>query len=192
MTVIFQRKSKQEQSIIFMLPVLLRFVKEWDKLSMWKQLGFQFDETATSRIDTAVSSCTALPSLIGTSLETIRRYLHAQAELSGHEKHTAISIVSWLQEVGSGRIITGLGGYGVAGVFGGRKAGPRVMLRAELDALPISEEDKGREWHSRNGHVAHIAIRKQYVAGENVIKFTRHFCSRNISNNLLVVVTMDI
>ena len=68
---------------------------------------------------------------------------------------TAASVVGWLQEAGAERIVTGLGGYGVAGVFSGREKGPRVMLRAELDALPINEQGEQREWCSRNEHVAH-------------------------------------
>ena len=94
------------------------------------------------------------PSLINASLETIRQYLHAHAELSNQEKSTAASIVVWLQEVSAKRIITGLGGCGVAGVFSGLERGRRVMLRAELDALPISERGEERAWRSQNEHVA--------------------------------------
>lgn len=122
---------------------------------MWKQLGFPLEEATTSDNSSTASLSVAFPSLMNVSLDTIRHYLHAQPELSDQEKSTAASVVSWLQEVGAKRIITGLGGYGVAGVFGGRETGSRVMLRAELDALPISEKEDGREWRSRNEHIAH-------------------------------------
>jgi amidohydrolase len=144
------RKAKWTAAGFFKLEngKIIRFIKEWDKLSMWKQLGFPLEEATTSLP-------VARPSLMIASLETIRRYLHAHAELSDQEKSTAASIVGWLQEVGAKRIITGLGGYGVAGVFSGRETGPRVMLRAELDALPISERGDERAWRSQNEHVAH-------------------------------------
>jgi amidohydrolase len=134
---------------------MFRFIKEWKKLAMWKQLEFALEETTTSDIVTTTSSSAAVPSLMDTSLETIRHYLHAHAELSDQEKFTAAAIVGWLKEVDAKRIITGLGGYGVAGVFSGREPGSRVMLRAELDALPISEKEDGRKWRSQNEHVAH-------------------------------------
>ena len=134
---------------------MFRFIKEWDKLAMWKQLGFPLDEATAIETSVTAPLPVALPSLMGSSLATIRHYLHAQAELSGEEKLTAISIVGWLKESGAKRIITGLGGHGVAGVFSGGETGPRVMLRAELDALPISESGDGRAWRSQHEHVAH-------------------------------------
>ena len=36
-------------------------------------------------------------------------------------------------------IVTGLGGHGVAAIYEGCDPGPTVMVRAELDALPIEE-----------------------------------------------------
>lgn len=134
---------------------MFRFIKEWDKSAVWTQLGFPIDEA--TKIENVVPTPlpSPFPSLMNASLESIRHELHAQPELSGQEKLTAASIFGWLQEAGAARIITGLGGYGVAGVFSGREKGTRVMLRAELDALPISEQCKEREWCSRNEHVAH-------------------------------------
>ncbi|CAF3579457.1 unnamed protein product [Rotaria sp. Silwood1] len=139
--------------------IIFRFIKEWDKLAMWKQLGFPLDEATANETNINVSLSVASLPLLSTSLPTIRHHLHAQPELSGQEKLTAALIIGWLQEAGAERIITGLGGHGVAGVFSGRDAGPRVMLRAELDALPISELGEGREWCSRNNHVAQSIIR---------------------------------
>ncbi|CAF0806654.1 unnamed protein product [Adineta steineri] len=134
---------------------MFRFIKEWDKLAMWKQLGFPLNEATAVKIDSITSFLVTPPSLMNTCIENIRHYLHAQPELSNQEKHTAAFIVNCLQESGAKRIITGLGGYGVAGVFSGLETGTRVMLRAELDALPISERGEEREWCSQNEHVAH-------------------------------------
>jgi hypothetical protein len=146
--------------------IIFRFIKEWDKLAMWKQLGFPLDEATADETSTNVSLSTTYLPLMSTPLATIRHHLHSQPELSGQEKLTAALIASWLQEAGAGRIITGLGGHGVAVVFSGQKAGPRVMLRAELDALPIHERGEGREWLSRNEHVAQCIIQDARVGAD--------------------------
>lgn len=68
-----------------------------------------------------------------------RRGLHRNPEISGEEAETARTVQALLASAGADRIVTGLGGHGVAGVFEGREPGPTVMFRAELDALPIEE-----------------------------------------------------
>lgn len=68
-----------------------------------------------------------------------RRRLHAMPELSGEERGTAAEVGSAIASLGPDRIITGLGGHGIAAVFEGREPGPTVMFRAELDGLPIDE-----------------------------------------------------
>ncbi|MEC9483463.1 MAG: amidohydrolase [Halomonas sp.] len=92
--------------------------------------------------------------LLETSPVELRHVLHASPELSGLESGTAGRVASWLEQAGADRVIRGLGGHGVAGVFSGREAGPRLLLRAELDALPIDEQE-GHAWQSRHAHVAH-------------------------------------
>ena len=72
-------------------------------------------------------------------LTAFRRELHRYPEVSRAEAATAGRIVQALQALGPDQIVTGLGGHGVAAVFNGAKAGPTVMFRAELDALPITE-----------------------------------------------------
>jgi amidohydrolase len=52
---------------------------------------------------------------------------------------TAQTVQAWLASAGADRIVTGLGGHGVLGIYEGEAPGPSVMLRAELDALPIPE-----------------------------------------------------
>ncbi len=68
-----------------------------------------------------------------------RRMLHQAPEVSGDELHTARAVVTMLTPLAPDQMITGLGGHGVAAVFNGASAGPTVMFRAELDALPIPE-----------------------------------------------------
>lgn len=67
-----------------------------------------------------------------------RRDLHAYPEL-GFEVHRTAGIVArTLGELGC-EVRTGIGQSGVIGLISGGKPGPAVMLRADMDALPIQE-----------------------------------------------------
>ncbi|SFI17375.1 amidohydrolase [Modicisalibacter xianhensis] len=92
--------------------------------------------------------------MLDTSLAELRHHLHAVPELSGEEVATAERIAAWLEEAGADQVLRNLGGHGVAGVFQGEIPGPRVLLRAELDALPIDEQGD-KHWRSIREHVAH-------------------------------------
>lgn len=98
------------------------------------------------------------------TLAGIRRRLHSLAELSGKEEETAAFIIGDLGEHRPDHLLTGIGGHGVAAVFAGEEDGPTVMLRAELDALPIPETvDLDHASFSpgishKCGHDGHMAI----------------------------------
>jgi amidohydrolase len=81
------------------------------------------------------------------ALTQLRRLLHQHPEISGQEVETAARIAAELHALGVDRVLTGLGGHGVAGVIEGASEGPTVLFRAELDALPIQELD-GPDWIS--------------------------------------------
>lgn len=68
-----------------------------------------------------------------------RRKLHRQPEISNEEEATAREVVSFLADTRPDKVLTGLGGHGVAAVYDSGKAGPTVLFRSELDALPIEE-----------------------------------------------------
>lgn len=72
-------------------------------------------------------------------LVDLRHRLHRNPEISGEECETAAAIVASLEPTKPDRVVTGLGGHGVAAIYEGRDPGPTVMVRAELDALPIEE-----------------------------------------------------
>ncbi len=72
-------------------------------------------------------------------LTAFRRALHKYPEISGQEAETAKRITAALGPLHPSKILTGLGGHGVAAVFDSGAAGPTVLFRAELDALPIPE-----------------------------------------------------
>jgi len=71
-------------------------------------------------------------------LTAFRRDLHRHPELSGAEAETAARVVAALG-AGPDRVVTGIGGHGVAAVFDSGAPGPSVLFRCELDALPIHE-----------------------------------------------------
>lgn len=73
-------------------------------------------------------------------LTAFRRELHRFPEISGQEEKTAARIRNYIQQMKPDRIIEGLGGHGLAVVFNGLEPGPSVLIRSELDALPIFEK----------------------------------------------------
>ncbi|QYK43614.1 MAG: amidohydrolase [Paracoccaceae bacterium] len=84
-----------------------------------------------------------------------RRALHRRPELSGQEAATAAAFVAMVTPTRPTRVIERLGGHGVAVVYDGPSPGPTVMIRAELDALPIPETGRA-DWVSEVPGVAHL------------------------------------
>ena len=74
-----------------------------------------------------------------TKLEQLRKYLHQNPELSEHEKETAKTLIKQLESTNPTQLIAQLGGHGIATVFDSGQVGPTVVLRADMDALPIQE-----------------------------------------------------
>jgi amidohydrolase len=70
----------------------------------------------------------------------IRREIHQFPELSFQEKMTSEKIQAFLNKAGI-PFSKGWAGHGVVGVIRGHHDGPTVMLRADMDALPITEEN---------------------------------------------------
>ena len=68
-----------------------------------------------------------------------RRYLHANPELSNREVKTAEFIAKRLRALGL-EVKTGIGMTGVAAVLKGSKPGRTIGLRADMDALPVTEQ----------------------------------------------------
>ncbi|MGH8443485.1 MAG: amidohydrolase [Nevskiaceae bacterium] len=69
-----------------------------------------------------------------------RRYLHQHPELSNREVETAKYVAKHLRNVGI-EVRTGVARTGVIGILRGGKPGPVVALRADMDALPVTEEN---------------------------------------------------
>lgn len=67
-----------------------------------------------------------------------RRDFHQYPELSNREVETGKKIATYLTELGL-EVETGVAHTGVVGVLKGGKPGPVVALRADMDALPVTE-----------------------------------------------------
>ncbi len=68
-----------------------------------------------------------------------RRHIHQNPELGNREFETAKYIAKHLRNVGI-EVQTGVAKTGVIGILRGGKPGPVVALRADIDALPVTEE----------------------------------------------------
>ncbi|WP_438991321.1 amidohydrolase [Lentibacter sp.] len=89
-------------------------------------------------------------------LTAFRRLLHRFPEVAGEEVETARRIVGALEALSPSKILTGLGGHGVAAVFDSGVAGPTVLFRAELDALPIEEKNSKIDYASEVDGKSHV------------------------------------
>ena len=115
------------------------------------------------------------PVKIGADLEQKviewRRDLHQHPELSNREFRTAKVITEHLKQLGL-EIQTGVAHTGVVGLLKGGKPGPTIALRADMDALPVTEltdvpfaskavsEYRGKEVGVMHacGHDLHVAM----------------------------------
>jgi amidohydrolase len=99
-----------------------------------------------------------------TDLVGYRRHFHQHPELSLQEFETAAFIERELRSFGLEEIRTGVGKTGVLATLRGGKTGPVTLLRADMDALPVQEENDA-PYRSCNdgvmhacGHDAHMAV----------------------------------
>jgi amidohydrolase len=97
-------------------------------------------------------------------LVATRRRLHANPELSMVEHETAAFVAAQLAALQLDEVRTGVGKTGVLGTLRGGKPGPVTLLRADMDALPVSELNEVAYRSQRNGvmhacgHDGHVAI----------------------------------
>ena len=124
----------------------------------------------------------------GQRLVELRRDFHRHPELAHQEHRTAAIIADRLRDLQMDYVRTGVGRTGVVGVLRGGRPGRTVMLRADIDALPLTETDRGQPYmsvepgtHHACGHDGHIAIlltvaellsrRKSELPGNAVLVF---------------------
>ncbi len=95
-------------------------------------------------------------------LSAVRRDIHRHPELAFQEQHTAETGRAWLQALGL-EVQHGIAGtYGLVATLDTGRPGPTLLIRADMDALPITEET-GAPYASQTagamhacGHDAHV------------------------------------
>lgn len=92
-------------------------------------------------------------SCIFEELVRIRRDIHAHPELGFEEVRTSALVASRLRELGLD-VRTGLAKTGVAALLEGVREGPTLMLRADMDGLPVDERNEVA-YRSRTRGVMH-------------------------------------
>ncbi|HPD00304.1 MAG TPA: M20 family metallopeptidase [Acetivibrio sp.] len=104
-----------------------------------------------------------ISSSIINEMVSIRRDLHQNPELGFHEHRTSSIVSGFLKNIGF-RVFTNIAKTGVVGILEGSSPGKTIAIRADMDALPITEEND-IVFASRNknimhacGHDAHTAI----------------------------------
>ncbi len=100
-----------------------------------------------------------------------RRHIHANPELSYEEVNTAKYIADALARMPGIEIETGIAKTGVKAVLKGGKPGPVVALRADMDALPVRENNDFRfrsqvkaQWRGQEAYVSHACGHDTHVA----------------------------
>ena len=84
----------------------------------------------------------------------LRRHLHQIPEPCYQEEMTSSFVADYLKNLGL-EVVTDIGGKrGIKAVLEGAKATPVVGIRADMDALPITEET-GLEWSSKHSGLMH-------------------------------------
>ena len=68
-----------------------------------------------------------------------RRDFHQHPELSNREERTSAKVAEHLRALGL-KPLTGIAHHGVVAIITGGKPGPKLALRADMDALPVTEQ----------------------------------------------------
>ncbi|MGH9631960.1 MAG: M20 metallopeptidase family protein [Bryobacteraceae bacterium] len=94
----------------------------------------------------------------------MRRDFHMYPELSNREERTSSVIAAKLRELGFTDIRTGVAKHGIVAVLKGGKPGGVVAVRADMDALPVTEtidlpyKSKNPGVKHACGHDVHMAV----------------------------------
>ena len=113
-------------------------------------------------------------------LTAFRRDLHAHPELGFEEVRTAARVAEALRVCGVDEVHTGVGKTGVVGVIRGKKSssGRSIGLRADMDALPMREENDFA-WRSTTGGLmhgcGHDGHTTMLIGAAKALAATRHF-----------------
>lgn len=88
-------------------------------------------------------------------LKKLRRHLHKHPEVSENEKETSETLYQFIKEYEPSNIIYPIGGYGILATWDSGKKGSEILIRGDMDALPIQEFNEF-DYKSKNEGVAHM------------------------------------
>ncbi|MDE2578344.1 MAG: amidohydrolase [Hyphomicrobiales bacterium] len=131
----------------------------------------------------------AVGNRIANMAETVaswRRDLHAHPELLFDVHRTAGVVAEKLREFGCDSVVTGIGGTGVVGVVrGARGKGATIGLRADMDALPITEAT-GAPYASQTPGLMHACGHDGHTA--MLLGAARYLCeTRNFAGSAVLI-----
>ncbi|PSL07676.1 hippurate hydrolase [Cecembia rubra] len=106
-------------------------------------------------------------------LERLYKHLHQNPELSLQEKETSARIAKELRSLGY-EVTEGIGGYGVVGVIK-NGAGPTLLIRTDMDALPM-EEKTGLPYAST----------KKAISNDGKETYVAHSCGHDIHMSVFI------
>lgn len=107
-----------------------------------------------------------LPEVLALKEEMVanRRWFHSHPELSFEEVKTAAKVVELLRSYGITEIHERVGRTGVIALIRGAHPGPCIALRADMDALPVTETAT-IDYKSQNEGVMHACGHDGHMAG---------------------------
>jgi metal-dependent amidase/aminoacylase/carboxypeptidase family protein len=122
--------------------------------------------TVDLKSSTCQESIQVLPEVFEIQEEIVqtRRWFHAHPELSFKEFNTAAKIVEYLKSYGIDEIYEKCAGTGVVAVIRGGSPGPCIGLRADIDALPVTET-ADTSYKSQNEGVMHACGHDGHITG---------------------------
>lgn len=125
-----------------------------------QQAAGRFD----ARIEAAIAKWTP-------EITALRHRIHQNPELGNQEVETAALVVEFLRKLGFTEIQTGIATTGVTAVLRGGRPGPYIAVRADMDALPVTEDTdlpfkstKRGTWNGREVGIAHACGHDIHVA----------------------------
>jgi hippurate hydrolase len=95
-------------------------------------------DTATAPAGDAVARVRAQIDALYPQVEALYIDLHQNPELSLHEEKTSAKLAERMRKLGY-EVTTNVGGYGIVAIMK-NGAGPTLMIRTDMDALPVHEE----------------------------------------------------
>ncbi len=117
-----------------------------------------------TRIDAAILRLTP-------EITALRHRIHQHPELGNQEVETAALVAGMLRRLGFEEVQTGIATTGVTGILRGGRPGPFIAVRADMDALPVTEASdlpfrstRRGTWNGREVGIAHACGHDIHVA----------------------------